>query len=158
MGAQWLAIVKVCALEPLPIPRATIERQPPTMQSGFPAQCAIKLTTRMAPRNKFAHYPTQKPAQPDRFTAPFYANAIHAIVPIATAHQRQTMNANTQTAINGACRVFVDRRTLGADRGHKVGIFSTLRDGGTIQKWNTLVEQSGVTRCVDIVRAGKGQP
>ena len=51
----------------------------------------------------------QEESQPDTFAFAMFAHFIHAVVPVARAHQRQAMLANSQTAIECA-RAMLEHR------------------------------------------------
>ena len=54
----------------------------------------------------------QEPAQPDTLTAPIFAHPVHAIVPVACAHQRQAMRAGGRALCQRPAAVFIERIRL----------------------------------------------
>ena len=58
----------------------------------------------------------QEPAEPHALAAAMFADAIHAVVPVAGADQRQSMLAHVQRAFETEAAVFEQRRGALADR------------------------------------------
>jgi len=53
-----------------------------------------------------------EPAQPDAFAAARFAHHVHAVVPVAGAHQRQAVRAGGKAEIEAACAMFEQRGGL----------------------------------------------
>ena len=62
---------------------------------------------------KLFQHVVKKKRQPDAFAFSFFADEIHTVVPIAAAHQRQTVFAEFQAIFDRAHAVFVKRAGLG---------------------------------------------
>ena len=86
------------------------------------------------------------------------ADAVHAVVPVAGAHQRQSVRADTQAAVDRARRMFVDRGGFAADGGRVVGVFGTFGDGGAFDERHGLSQQAGVAGGLQVASAGVWQP
>src|SRR5215217_5666067 len=54
----------------------------------------------------------KKPAKPNAFAFAEVSDSIHTVVPIAAAHQRQTMLADREAAIDSTRAMFVNRCRL----------------------------------------------
>ena len=157
-GAERLAVVKKGTFEPLAIPGGPAQGVFPAKGGLLPALGARTVTTLMGQRRKVGHQLTQEPTQPDRFALSFNAYPVHAIVPVAAAHQRQSVAADPKAAVNGTGRMFKHRGPLGADGGRVIGIFSTARNGRAFKKRDLLVQQRGVARGSQVKHTGVGQP
>ena len=60
-------------------------------------------------RLQFSQIPTEscaEPAEPDALSFAVLAHAIHAVIPVTRAHERQTVNSNIKAAVKGACAMF----------------------------------------------------
>jgi hypothetical protein len=58
-----------------------------------PASGQREFAARLRQRRKGIQGGVQEPAQPDALAAAVFADAVHAVVPVAGAHQRQAMHA-----------------------------------------------------------------
>ena len=125
---------------------------------GFPALYAGEVSLLARQCNPVGHDGAQEPRKPDRFATPAVTHTVHAVVPVAAAHQGQSMHADPQAVVNGARSVLIHTRGGGARMGRFVHVFCTFRNGRSLQKRHLFVQQCAVGRALQIVRAGKGQP
>jgi len=56
---------------------------------------------------KLPEHGAQEKAQPDALAAALHAHPVHAVVPVAAAHQRQAMHPEAQAVADGAHAMFV---------------------------------------------------
>ena len=77
------------------------------------ASAELSLISLFAERHKSRQGGVEEPAEPDTLAFAQVADAVHAVIPVAGAHQRQAMFSNVQAAIQRAHAVFKDRRGLG---------------------------------------------
>ena len=64
----------------------------------------------------------EKPCQPDALALPLIADAAHAIVPVARADQRQSMEAGGGSLLNGPAAVLEYGRLIDRDRRLKIDL------------------------------------
>ena len=64
----------------------------------------------------------QEPAQPDTLAPAQFADAVHPVVPVAGAHQRQAMRADSEAGVESARAVLEEAGDGIADRGLEIGI------------------------------------
>ena len=100
----------------------------------------------------------EEPGQPDRLAAAFVADPVHAVVPVAGAHQRQAVYAGRQALVDGAGAVLVHARALLAGARGVVGILGAVGDPGTDEEGHPLVEHRAVRADLHVVGRGIGQP
>src|ERR1039458_7798160 len=75
-----------------------------------PGLRAPVFTARIGNFGKLPKNRVQEPAEPDTFSLSLLADAIHAVIPIARAHQWQAMAANRETSIHGTRAMFKQGR------------------------------------------------
>src|SRR5436190_1545203 len=85
--------------------------------------CAIESIWHSAPRREHAEaleHLGEEEAEPDALAAAAVADQVHAVVPVAAAHQRQAVDAEAQAMLEGATRMLVQVRRLGRMPGQVV--------------------------------------
>ena len=102
------AIVEIGATIPVAIPGELQHAGEP------PRLAAVMLRTfgvasLIADRRELFEHDDEEPTEPDALAAPQVADAVHSVVPIARADERQSMRAVLQRAIDGANRMVEDR-------------------------------------------------
>ena len=127
----------------------------PALPSVQPFVCPRHLAPGLGQWCKVLRHVAQEPRQPHRFAFAFMANAVHAVIPVARAHQGQAMRACGQTAIDGAGAMLVHRSQGGAGVGRIVSVFGTLGNRCPFNKCHLLIQQGSIARHIHIVRAGK---
>jgi hypothetical protein len=106
-GANERTIVKESAEKPITVPGLL------TQGSGYlygfdVEQCLEGLVASLASEGSKLPYDfTEKKAEPHAFALALNTNAVHAIVPVAAANQRQPMDAVTQAVMNGELAMLV---------------------------------------------------
>ena len=84
----------------------------------------------------------EEPGQPDAFAAPFVPDAIHAVVPVAGAHQRQAVRAGCQAAVQGAGAMFEQGGRSVRVRGLEVSVFLSAGQRRSFDERQPLVEDA----------------
>ena len=79
------------------------------------------------------------------------SNAVHAVVPVAGADERQTMRADGQAALDGADAVLVESPALARHRGLTVGLRLAGRERGRFQEGHRHVEHGLITGELQVV-------
>ena len=67
----------------------------------------------LAERRELVQHDDEEPAEPHAFAAAAVADAVHAVVPVAGADERQPVRAVVHRAVDGADAVLEERRALG---------------------------------------------
>ena len=156
--AERRAVVEEGAPVPLAVPARGLQRVAPAARGLLPARGALVLAALLGDRREAPDEIAQEPGEPHRFAAALVADAVHAVVPVAGAHQRQAVRADAEAAIDRARAVLEDARRLLADRGRVVGVLGALGDRRAFEERHALVEHARVAGRRDVVRAGVRQP
>ena len=107
---------------------------------------------------KLGEHVVEEERQPDAFAAALFAHQVHAVVPVAAAHQRQTVFAEFQSVFDGAHAMLVERgRLFGAIRQIIVSFLLRL-DRPAFEKGNLFVEHAGVGDARDVAAGDVRQP
>ena len=104
-------------------------------------------------------YRIEEPADPDAFTFAVRADAVHAVVPVADAHQRQTMRAKAgERAVDGARAVLVDRGLFARRLRLQVHFVLVRLERRRFDELDRLVEQRAIARGRHVVVRDEWQP
>ena len=155
---ERLAVVEEGARVPATVPGRALQCSPPAQRRVRPAFGAQDIAALACDGREVGHQPAKKPGQPHRFATPFDADAVHAVVPVAAAHQRQAVCAHAQTVVDGPRRVLVDRRLLRALLRRAVVVLGALGDHLALDEGHALVKQGGITSGIQVVGQCIGQP
>src|SRR6266481_9120461 len=91
-------------------------------------------------RRKPSQDSAKKPAQPNAFAFAPDANSVHAVIPITRTHQRQSVLAQIETAIDGPRAMLEHRRTLSRDLGLHIVFHLIGLEQRTLEKWHHFVQ------------------
>ena len=100
----------------------------------------------------------EEEAEPDALAPALVSNPVHAVVPVAGAHQRQAMLAEPQAVHDGAHAMVVEARRLLRLAGQIVVGVVLATDQTAVQEPGRLVEHPGVARGQDIAAGRQRQP
>ena len=101
----------------------------------------------------------EKPAEPDAFAPAVFADAVHAVVPVAGADQRQAVAPTCQAGIEAAGAVLEQRADLVGDR--RAGRSCRARrpaDAAPSRNGTISSSTAASPVALDIVRDGVGEP
>src|SRR5262249_18371338 len=85
---------------------------------------------------------TQEPAEPDALALAALAHPVHAVIPVAGAHQRQAMRPRLQARIERKCAV-VEQTYLGLRYGGlKERVMLIGLQDRSLEEWYQLVEDA----------------
>ena len=84
------------------------------LRVGTNESACDRVTTLLTEAGEFLQH-DDRPAEPNALAASLSAYAVHAIVPIARPHQRQTMSAESPAVLDGTQAMFQDRGSLLGD-------------------------------------------
>ena len=113
LRAERLAVVEVGAAIPLAVPGVLLDvfLQLLRLRRGSVRrrQRPVALPRQLG---KLRQHVVEEEGEPDAFAAAVFADQVHAVVPIAAAHQRQAVFAEFQAVLDGAHAMFVERGRL----------------------------------------------
>ena len=160
-GPERRAVVEVGAAIPVAVPRFTLDGAVVRAAACCASASArIGLAAPFGDRGaKSRQCRVQEPAQPDAFAASLGADPVHAVVPIAAAHQRQAMRADRPGSRSSA-RTQCSYSGRGARRetGRKVRFVLVRLPAAALEERHLLVQDRGVAGDLDVVGDGEGQP
>src|ERR1700735_95094 len=102
---------------PISIPGLLLEGRLQMVGMRPPSHGALRLTPRVGKAGEGPERHMQKPAEPHALALPAFADAVHAVVPVARAHQRQPMSAEAETGVEAASAMLEECRGLIGDGG-----------------------------------------
>ena len=97
----------------------------------------------------------QEKSQPDAFALPVKADQIHAVVPVAGTHQRQTVLAKSQAVHDGAHAMLVQTSAVRTERASRSRI-PRRADLAAFEETNGFIQYTGVARRRDIAAGDEG--
>ena len=123
-----------------------------------PAFRARRLAARLRQRRESRQRRMQEPREPDALALAFFADAVHAVVPVAGPDQGQAVPAERQAPIERQRAMLEQRRGLFGYLGleEAVGLASLQRRA--LEERNDFVEHARIARRLDILRDGEGEP
>ena len=156
--AERRAVIVVAAPIPLAIPGRGIERDAQGVGMGLPGPHPGRLLARRGDRDEGGERCVQEPAQPDALALARLADAIHAVVPVAGAHQRQAVRAGGEREVEAAGAVLEQRRRLVGLGRLEIEVVVGGLQGRAVDERHPLVEDGQIARGLDIVRGDRGEP
>src|SRR5271156_3924924 len=109
-GAQRRAVVEISAAVPLAIPAIVFQSSLEAADVQAPRLSTLALATAIRELCKLPQDGVQEPAEPYAFALAVLSHAVHAVVPVTGAHQRQAVTSHIQAAVQGARAVLEKRR------------------------------------------------
>ena len=156
--AERRAVVVVGAAVPAAVPARGLER---VAQRGLvvtlPRQPDV-VATALAQRGEVLEDAVEEEADPDALTASLATDAVHAVVPVARAHERQPVRAARHAVVERATAVLVERRGLRGDLGPQVGLVLPGLQRARREERHGLVQHAPVAGGVDVEGGEEGQP
>ena len=155
--AERRAVVEVRAAIPRAVPGVRFDRGPQRL-GPISAPGGLRLVgTAVGDFGERVQYGDEKPTVPDAFALAVRADLVHAVVPIAGAHQGQAVGPELVAVLQGAHAVLVDTAHLLAHARNIVVVFLIRPQHRGFQERHVLVEQREVAGRGDIVVDGKGK-
>src|SRR4029453_4157815 len=108
----WSSVVEIRSAVPRAIPCVRLQSDPQLLGS-LPA--TIGIVGLVAPLRQFCEclqHADEEPSVPNPLALSVGANLIHAVVPVAGAHERQSVGTQPIAVLQRANTVLVDRATL----------------------------------------------
>ena len=152
------AVVEEGALVPAAVPGLAVQRLDPAGACALPVCGARRFAALLRQRRQAVDHCAQEPGQPHRLALAAVADAVHAVVPVARADQRQPVHAHGQTAVDGTRGVFVERCVLAIHRRRLVDVLGVRRHRAALQEGDAFIEQRVLARALDVVRQRERQP
>ena len=124
------------------------------------SHCRANVSSLMPARQRreLAQHFAQEEPEPDAFAAALVPDAIHAVVPVAGADQRQAVRAVAQPMLNRSPRMLVQARRFGRAPGHVVPRLLVRRHRRTVEETHLLVEHAGVVGRLHVPAQRERQP
>ena len=85
----------------------------------------------------------QKPAEPDALALATFADAVHAVVPVAGTDQRQAVDAEREALVKPARAVLEQRGDLVGNGGLEEAVVLAHREPRAFQEGNHLIQDGG---------------
>src|SRR5665213_1420933 len=138
--AQRRAIVKIAAPIPITVPAGCLKCGFQCCCGGEPLRTARGFAAGACEGTPGDERRVQYPAEPDTLAFAALANAVHAIVPVARAHQRQAAFTHSEAVVKRARAVLVKSGTLLGRLGQVVGVVLAGLQRATGQKRDHLIK------------------
>src|SRR5206468_9260470 len=106
------AVVKISAAVPLAVPGVQLDVGTKLARLGCVLFSYADVAARSSERGKLHKDIVEKERQPDALAFALCAHQVHAVVPVAGAHERQAMLAEAQPVIDRANAMFIKRAGL----------------------------------------------
>ena len=131
------------------------------LQSGgvrAPCRGSARFLARLGERNESRQRRVQEPAEPNAFAGPFFADAVHAVVPVAGPHQRKPMHAERQRGVESESAVLEHGRLLVGDGRIEEAVMLTRLERLAFQERDAFIEDGPVSGGVDVMGDCIGEP
>ena len=100
----------------------------------------------------------QEEAEPGAFASSGRSDAVHAVVPIAAADEREAVGAGGEALVDRPDAMLEERPVLGGHARLAVRLLRVRREKRRLQKRHALVQHADVAGRADILRHHVGQP
>ena len=100
----------------------------------------------------------EEEAEPDALAFAERADTVHAVVPVAAAHQGQTVRARGRSGVDRAQTVLVERGPLRRHARHAVDVVLLGLETPLLEERDLLVEHGAVARDAHVLRGSERQP
>ncbi len=149
--AQGSTIIKIAPAVPVAVPPSTLERLTQRFTMGEPASLALRVTSPLCDRSKLHERGGQKPSKPDTLAPTGRTDEVHAIVPVAAAHQGEPMGADAEARVQRPGAMRVNRFRLRRDAGLEVAVAGAGGYRFAHQVRHRLIEQRLIAAHCDVV-------
>src|SRR5580692_7388467 len=117
MGTERFAVVEISAAIPLAIPGVLLDVLLQLSRLRVTMIRKGDIFARARQSRELGEHIVKKEGQPNAFAASLVSDAIHAVIPIATTHQWESVSTKLQPMLNGAHAMLIERgrlfRTIG---------------------------------------------
>ena len=157
-GPQRRAAVVEGAQVPLPVPCLALQRalEPLHLSTELGSVCLVP--TLLTHRAEGVQNCIQEPPKPHALPSAFDADPVHAVVPVACTHQRQTMRPGSGAPLDRPQTMLIEGAHLFRDDRGAVHIFLVGSQKRSLQEGNLLIEYPGVTCGPHVVSGNVREP
>jgi hypothetical protein len=142
--AQRRAVVEVRPAIPLAVPAVLLDVPRSRPASTVYRSASAPRRRAAAPGGELREHVKQEERQPHALASALLADEVHAVVPVAAAHQRQAVLAKPQSAIDRADAMLVERADVVRNLRQVVVGFLVVAQGARSQKGDALVQHAGI--------------
>ena len=144
------AVIEIGAPIPLAVPG---QLEGASQAAGFSAVALreLRFLSKVGNRRELVQHVMKEPAEPDALAAAFRADAVHPVVPITTANQRQPVNAGREAAIDRAHAMLEKGRRLARSHWRPIGLDLSGRKRRGLEERHALIQDAGITGHADIM-------
>ena len=107
--SEWLSVVEERSPVPVAVPAMTFEGQLQLLLVGRGTGDELGVASACRQVGEVGQRAVEEPAEPDALAATGRADTVHAVVPVAGAHQRESVGAGVERPLEGADAVVVER-------------------------------------------------
>ena len=125
---------------------------------GLPRARPHGISARLGDGNERGQRGMQEPAQPHALAASSLAHPVHAVVPVARAHQRQAVRAHGKAEIEAARAMLEQRCLLVGLVGLEIEIVLAGTQRRPVEERHPLVEDRRIAGDLDIGGCDRGEP
>ena len=100
----------------------------------------------------------QEPAEPNAFAPAFKADAVHAVVPVACSHERQSVTSHREAPVERPRAMLKESRFFRRRIRLEIGILFSGGDRLAFKKRNGLIQNAGIAGDFQIMRDDIRQP
>ena len=119
---------------------------------------AAGLPALLGDARELAEVGVEEPAEPDALALAVRTDAVHAVVPVSRAHERQSMTPDREAPIEGPRAVLEEGRGFGGHLRLEVTIDLARRERRRRKKRHRLVEHAAVAGDLEVVVRRVGEP
>src|SRR5436190_6608644 len=152
------SVVIVASPVPVAVPRLLLERCSQRCRVGQPPCRALILLTCSCQRRESHECCLQEPSEPDAFAPAPLAHAVHAVVPVAGADQRQTVFSDLQALVERSRAVLEEGGGVIRDYRLEIGVLLVRQQRAAFEKGNLLVQEREIAGRLDVAGRGVRQP
>ena len=140
--AQRLAVVEEGAPIPVSVPRFLFQRGRQRRGVRAPHRRSVAFPARLGDGNESRQRRVKEPAEPNAFARALFADAVHAVVPVARPDQGEPMDAERQRGVESQRAMLEYGRGLVRDGRIEEAVMFAGLDRLALQERNALVEDS----------------
>ncbi len=156
--AERRTVVEIGAAVPGAVPTVVGERTAQRRHVSTPAFGEIASSARLGERCERLERRMEEPAEPHALAASAGTDEVHAVVPVARAHERQAMDADRQISLD-AQHAVVEQRSDASGLPRLVeGIVLVRRQRRPFDERHRLIEDRRIAGGGDIGRGNVGEP
>src|SRR5207244_1328234 len=138
--AERRAVVEIGAAIPIPVPGLLLQGPLQCSLMRLIARDSLALARGLESREHLRKYRMQEPTDPDALAPAIVSHAVHAVVPVSRAHERQPVRADFEAPIERASAMLEDRAALRGDLRMSIRILLAWLEQRRLDERNPLAE------------------